>query len=253
MTAPDLRGRGVLVTRPAGQAEGLCRLIEAAGGRAISVPAMEIEPAGDEATRATLTESWDLLYFVSPNAVEHGVRLAGDGRWPKAARLAAVGRGTARALAEAGRAPDLVPSARYESEALLAMPELAESEVHGWRVLIVRGEGGRGLFAETLAARGAEVHFAEVYRRRRPEIDPSALLARWPREIDAVSVTSEEVMRNLMAMLGPEGREQLLATPLVVIAERTRERAQELGFQRVELAERAADEAIVAALGRLFD
>lgn len=252
MDAPDLRGRGVLVTRPVGQSEGLCQLIEAAGGRAERCPAMVIEPAGDQVTQARLAEPWDLVYFVSPNAVKQALRLARDGRWASAARVAAVGRGTALTLTEAGRTPDLVPSERYESEELLAMPELAEARVRGWRVLVVRGEGGRGLFADTLAERGAEVAFAEVYRRRCPDFDPTSLLASWPEGIHAVSVTSEEVMRNLMEMLGAEGRELLLATPLVVIAERTRARAQELGFRRVVLAERASDEAILAAIGQCF-
>ncbi len=156
MSAPgDLAGRGVLVTRPAAQAEPLCRLIEAAGGRAIRFPTIAIEPAADAGTRARLAEPWDLLYFVSPNAVEQALALVPDGRWPRVSWVAAVGRGTAKALEAAGRAPDLVPSERYESEALLAMPELAD--MRGRRVLIVRGEGGRGLFAEAMTARGAEV------------------------------------------------------------------------------------------------
>jgi uroporphyrinogen-III synthase len=35
----DLGGQGVLVTRPAAQAEGLCRLIEEANGRPLAIPA----------------------------------------------------------------------------------------------------------------------------------------------------------------------------------------------------------------------
>ena len=42
-----LSGVGVLVTRPAGQAEPLCRLIEAAGGRAIALPGATILPASE--------------------------------------------------------------------------------------------------------------------------------------------------------------------------------------------------------------
>ena len=37
----------VLVTRPAGQAERLCSLIEAAGGEAVRLPALEIHELED--------------------------------------------------------------------------------------------------------------------------------------------------------------------------------------------------------------
>jgi uroporphyrinogen-III synthase len=245
-TPADLAGRGVLVTRPAGQAEPLCRLIESAGGRAIRFPTIAIEPTHDPEATALLGESWDLLYFVSPNAVEQALALVADGIWPRVERVAAVGRGTARALEAAGRAPDLVPNDRYESEALLEMPELAD--MRGRRVLIVRGEGGRALFAQAMTERGAEVRFAEVYRRVRPAVEVAPLLARWSEEVDFVMATSDEVLLNLAELLGQEGQASLLATPLVVIAERTAQTARNLGFQTIRVAERADDSSIVRAL-----
>lgn len=253
MSAPcDLGGRGVLVTRPAAQADGLCRLIEAANGQAIRVPSIEIAPVADprEAT-ALLAQSWDMLYFVSPNAVEQALAVVPDGAWPRVEKIAAVGRATAQALADAGRAPELVPEQRFDSETLLAMPELAD--MRGRRVLIVRGEGGRALFADTLRTRGAEVRFAEVYRRLRPAFDPAPLLSRWTETVAAVTATSDEVMLNLIEMLGPEGNVLLFATPLVVVAERTAEKARGLGFVQVEVAERAEDAAIVRAVCVLVD
>jgi uroporphyrinogen-III synthase len=251
LTAPcDLGGRGVLVTRPAGQAEGLCRLIEDAGGRAIAFPTIAIAPIADpEPARRRLAEPWDLLIFVSRNAVEQALSLCPGGHLPAGGRLAAVGAATAKALAKVGRAPDLVPAGRYDSEAVLADPSLAE--VAGWRVLIVRGEGGRTRLADTLTARGAEVAYAEVYRRALPEADATALVARWSQEIQLVTATSGEVLDNLLALVGEGGRAALLATPLVVVSERTAVAAGEHGFRRVELAERADEVAIVAALCRL--
>ncbi|PQJ96291.1 uroporphyrinogen-III synthase [Chromatium okenii] len=251
MSAPcDLSGRGVLVTRPAAQAEPLCQLITAAGGRAIRFPTIAIAPVATPQTAALLAETWDVLYFVSPNAVEQALAQVPDGRWAQVKHVAAVGRGTARVLTAAGRAPDLVPNDRYESEALLAMPELAD--MRGQRVLIVRGEGGRALFADTLTARGATVHFAEVYRRVQPDVDSAPLLARWADDVAVVMATSDEVLLNLAAMLGAAGKAQLLRTPLVVIAERTALTAQKLGFKVVKVAARAEDAAIVQAVCELL-
>lgn len=250
MSAPcDLGGRGVLVTRPAAQAEGLCQLIEAAGGRAIRFPSVAIEPLDTPETRALLAEPWDLMYFVSPNAVEQALAQCAEPSWPQVGWVAAVGRGTARVLKAAGRAPDLVPSDRYESEALLEMSELAD--MSGRRVLIVRGEGGRGVFAAAMRERGAEVQFAEVYRRVMPSVDARPLLARWSADVDYTMATSDEVLLNLAEMLGPEGRSNLLATPLVVIAERTAQTARDLGFAQVRVAERAEDAAILRSFCEL--
>ncbi|AGA90154.1 uroporphyrinogen-III synthase [Thioflavicoccus mobilis 8321] len=245
-TTGRLAGRGVLVTRPAAQAERLCGLIEAAGGRAIRLPVLDIEPAADPAPLCRLfAERWDLLVFVSRNAVELALALLPAGRLPTGPRLAAVGRATAEALAAAGRGPDLVPAGRYDSETLLALPELAD--VRGWRVLIVRGEGGRALLRDTLASRGAEVAYAEVYRRVLPSVDVGTLVARWDEEVAVTMATSDEALQNLLTLVGPAGRAALLATPLVVVAERTGELAGRLGFGEVAVAERADDGSILAA------
>jgi uroporphyrinogen-III synthase len=250
MTDPcDLSGTGVLVTRPAGQAETLCRLIEAAGGRAFALPAASILPASDpEPARALVAAPWDLVVFVSRNAVEQALPLLPGGRLPEGTLIAAVGQATARALTAAGREPDLVPGGRFDSEALLGMDAL--EDVLGWRILIVRGEGGRAALGETLAKRGARVAYAEVYRRALPQIDPAPLLAHWHRDIQLATATSDDILHNLLALVTPTGRDALLATPLVVVSERTAELARSLGFARVEVAERASDEEILAALCR---
>lgn len=252
MASPcDLGGRGVLVTRPAGQAAPLCTLIRSAGGRPVPFPTLEIAAVADPAPpRALLGESWDLMVFVSRNAVECALDLLADhptaGTWGQTRLLAAVGRATAAALEAAGRAPDLVPSERFDSEALLALPQLGG--LAGGRALIVRGEGGRALMGEVLAERGVEVRYAEVYRRVCPRTDPRHLLRSWPSDVHLLTATSDEVLLNLHRLLGPEGLPLALATPLVVISGRTAQTALGLGYQRVRVAERAEDASILAAL-----
>lgn len=250
MTSPrDLAGRGVLVTRPTGQAQRLCDLIEQAGGRAIVFPTVQIAPASDPRPASTLLgQTWDIAIFVSKNAVEQALILAPDGQgtWPRVGSLAAVGHATATALERAGRMPDLVPNGRFDSESLLALPELRQ--IAGNRVLIVRGEGGLSLLKDTLTERGARVEYAEVYRRTRPHLDPSDLLRQWNTTVHLVIATSDAVLLNLMEILGEPGRAALLNTPLVVISARTAETARDLGFQHVRIAEQADDCAIVDAL-----
>ncbi|WP_256091550.1 uroporphyrinogen-III synthase [Candidatus Thiosymbion oneisti] len=248
----DLAGRGVLITRPAAQAEGLCRLVAAAGGRAIRFPTVAIEPvANREPARELLAREWDLILFVSRNAVEQALSLFPNRRLPAEPQLGAVGAATAQALTLAGRVPDLMPTGRFDSESLLALPALADLE--GRRVLIVRGVGGRGLLGDTLIERGARLAYAEVYRRTLPVTDAASLLTRWRRDVQLATATSGEILENLLTLIGGKGRDLLLATPLVVVSERTGKTATALGFTRVEVADGASDTAVLAALCRIIE
>jgi len=242
----------VLVTRPAAQAEELCRLVEAAGGRAVRFPAVAITPIeNQEPARLLLNQSWDLILFISRNAVEHCLPLLPGHRLPAGPTLAAVGRATAEALAAAGRPPTLLPTGRFDSESLLALPHL--DSLSGKRVLIVRGQGGRPLLGDTLSERGAEIAYAEVYRRVLPNADPTLLIMRWQHDVQLATATGGEILDNLLTLVGMMGRARLLATPLIVVSERTARTARHLGFVQVELAERASDEAIVDALCRAIE
>lgn len=239
----DLGGLEVLVTRPAGQAAGLCHAVEAANGRPLPLPLMEIAAAADPATRQRLGSAtdYDWLIFVSANAVEHALPYLPSSR---DFRIAAVGRSTARALDGAGMTDILVPSTSADSEGLLAEPALAD--VAGQRILIVRGCGGRPLLADALQSRGARVEYAEVYRRERPADTRTRLHALFHRPPGALTITSGEMLENLITLSGsaPSWRD----IPLVVVSARVAEMADRAGFRQVIQARGADDDAIVAAL-----
>jgi uroporphyrinogen-III synthase len=220
-----LAGRRILVTRPRELAAGLAALIAGAGGEPVLYPAIEIaEPEDIGPARALLSRAgtFDLALFVSPSAVRKAFALHA-GPWP--ARIGAVGEGTRRELLERGVREVLAPAEGADSEALLALPAL--QSMHGRRVLIVRGEGGRALLGETLAARGAQVCYAECYRRARPAAAPPA------GALDGAGVSSGEALENLLALLG---RDRLRGLPLFVAHERIARRARELGLQSPVLA-----------------
>jgi uroporphyrinogen-III synthase len=260
-----LDGRAVLVTRPATQAASLCQAIEALGGDPVAFPTVEILPARDpDRARQLLRARWDIVIFISRNAVEQALDLleppgrestALDAASPGAsmpftgAQLAAVGKATAVAMQQAGLTPGLVPASGFDSEALLALPGL--TQVQGWRVLIVRGEGGRPVLGETLAARGAEVVFAEVYRRAAPRADLAELLPDWQARLDYLTATSDEVLSNLVDMLPASARPWLLGLPLAVLSERNAQCALQMGFRTVAVASEASDAGLCDALCRL--
>jgi uncharacterized protein HemX/uroporphyrinogen-III synthase len=236
-----LRGRGILITRPAGQAQRLASLVEAAGGRAILFPAIEIEPLPE---RAPPRGNFDLIIFVSPTAV----RCAAGRMDDPGARVAAVASGTRRELEAHGFHDVLVPREGADSEALLALPEL--QDMAGKRVLIVRGEGGREALADTLAARGAQVEYFECYRRVLPRADAAPLAAAWDRgEVDATTVSSAQGFDNLVTLLGGA---RLATRPMFVNHARVGERAREAGIPELIIAgpgDEEMAEALVAYFG----
>ena len=92
----------------------------------------------------------------------------------------------------------------------------------------MRGEGGRELLADTLAARGARTEYLECYRRMLPHADMAPLIGAWDGgEIDAVTVSSTASLDNLITLLGVP---RLAARPLFVNHARVAERAHEVGI-----------------------
>lgn len=252
---PDrpLAGIGVLVTRPVEQAEQLVQLIEAAGGRAIRFPTLAIAPPTDPTALGALLDrlaQFDLAIFISPTAVEQALRRLHERgqKLPAGMTIAAIGAGSAAALAAHGIVA-LAPKERFDSEGLLALPRLRQ--VKGQRVVIFRGEGGRALLGDTLRARGAQVVYAECYRRVRPATDAAALQDRWRRgEIDVVSITSIAALDNLYAMFDEPGRAALRATAVAVLNASQAAACQRLGFVHAPLvASQATDAALVQAIG----
>ncbi len=245
----DLAGLSVLVTRPEHQSEGLCDLIQAARGRPVRFPALEIRgPVDKYAARAELAGATraDLLIFVSANAVQYAFPLLPE-QLPLNVDVAAVGGATAQALRAVGLDPTLVP-ARMDSEGLLALPQL--HAVQGKSVYILRGEGGRELLYDTLRARGADVHQVNVYRRRVPQRPAGVanLLRHWPQLVQVVTATSNAILDNLFTLLGDEGARLVRGTPLVVISQRMAEHAIGLGCEHVYVAHSARDVDVLTAL-----
>ncbi len=149
---------------------------------------------------------------------------------PATLKIATVGQGSVRALRDYGVTNVIAPQDRFDSEALLALPELKQTA--GWRVVIFRGNGGRKLLGDTLNARGAEVEYATCYQRAKPHQDTSMLIAANP---DAITVTSSEALGYLWDMLDSTAKKQLAAVPLFVPHARIAETAHNLGWSEVVL------------------
>jgi uroporphyrinogen-III synthase len=124
------------------------------------------------------------------------------------------------------------------------MPQL--QQVEGQNFLIVRGEGGREQLAATLRSRGAEVDYLEVYNRVIPKIDSSPVIELLEQHrLDVITVTSAEALQNLSFMLGEKNIKLLSLIPLVVVSDRIRCIATDMGFNRIIVADSPTDAAIL--------
>lgn len=246
MTKQPLAGLKIVVTRPREQAAHLMQAVERFGGRALLFPLLEIAPAANQAAlreQISRIAQFDLAIFISPNAVQYGMAaIRSAGALPPSLKIATVGQGSAKALRELGIDDIIAPTENFDSEGLLALPEL--QNMAGWRVLIFRGDGGRELLGNTLTARGATVEYVTCYQRSKPQLDAAALLDDAP---DAITVTSSEALDHLWRMLDGNARTALRELPLFVPHERIAELAHRQGWRQVLLTG-AGDDGLMSGL-----
>ena len=247
-----LAGRTIVVTRPRAQAAPLAEAIAAAGGAPLIFPLLEISPAADSKPLVEVLShlsAYRVAIFISPNAVDYTLpALLASGPWPDELIPAAVGQGTVKALAAHGIGGCVAPTERFDSEALLALPELAADQVAGQRLVIFRGDGGRELLADTLRERGATVDCVTCYQRSGPVNGLTPLMTAWRAgKLDAFTVSSSEGLRYLFDLLDSEGRVFLQKTPVFVPHARIAENARALGLDKIILTE-AADAGILGGL-----
>lgn len=248
-----LSGRHIVVTRPQDQAKRLTALIEQAGGKVIPFPLIAIAPLEDYTRfqhQLDKLADYDWAIFISSNAVQFGVprMLERLGKCPANLRFAAIGPTTAAELKKFRIDDTLIPNDRFDSESLLALPEM--QNVHSRKIMIFRGEGGREILADTLKDRGAHVEFAECYRRTNPQSESALLDAHWRRgELDALVVTSSEAMRHLLQIA--EGAEWLSSVPLCVNHDRVADLPRQMGL-RFAVAGTSGDDAMLDCLKRVL-
>jgi uroporphyrinogen III methyltransferase/synthase len=184
-----LAGRTVAVTRARAQTSELARALEKLGATVVQAPSIRtralpgapLDPAG-----------YDLICLTSPNGVEFMFeRLRAGGRDARAlagARIAAIGSGTARALAEHGLTPDVLPE-RFVAESLVEA--LAELQVR--RALVARASQARDVLPDALRARGVEVEVLELYETVAEPLSEQALAS--ARAADYITFTSSSTVR----------------------------------------------------------
>jgi len=249
-----LDGRTVAVTRARAQASALTRALEGLGARVVQAPVISVRALPGPPLDPS---PYDLVCLSSPNAVSALFeRLAAGGRDARAlagARVAAIGPGTAAALAERGIAADVV-SERSVAEGLVE----ALAQVPANRVLIAQASRAREVLSEALRARGAEVDVLALYETVAEPLSPSAIAA--ARAADYITFTSSSTVRFFLQAMASavagEGGEDANdarhgiseATRIVSIGPVTTETLRENGLEPQVEAERHDIDGLIESL-----
>ena len=243
----SLAGIGIAITRPIDQAKKLSALIEQAGATPILFPLIEITPLQDYSQFKSVIseiESYDWAIFISSNAVQNGMPHLVKIGIPNQLKFAAIGPVTASELQSFGVKDVLTPVNKFDSESLLALPEMQAA--NGKKIMIVRGVGGRDVLAETLRARGAQVTFAECYQRENPQSNCDLLAQLYAeKKLHGIVVTSSEAMRHLLDLA--KNADWLKNVTLFVNHARIAELPTQLGF-KVSVSDVLGDEAMLKKL-----
>jgi uroporphyrinogen III methyltransferase / synthase len=209
-----LSGQTVAVTRARAQASGLARRLEDLGASVVQAPTIRVQAISDPTDSAVDLSPYDLVCFTSPNAVDALFeRLAqtaraqtdpraststfvpADARAFAGARVAAIGPGTARALAEHGLIADIVPE-RFVAESLVD----ALADVPVQRALVARAKEARDVIPDALRARGAQVDVVALYETVAQPLSAHALTA--ARQADYITFTSSSTVRFFLEAAG---------------------------------------------------
>ncbi len=207
-----LFGRRIVVTRPIGESDRSAEALEALGAEVLVAPTVRILPVDDFGPMDRAIDrlsGFDWLVFTSGNGVRHFLgRLEARGRDLRALghlQLAAIGPGTAEALATYHLRADLVP-ASYRSEALA---EALVARAAGRRILLARADRGRTILRDTLEG-VAEVEQVPTYRNVDVEALPVEALARLAEgTVDWITLTSSAIAARLIALLPAEARSRI--------------------------------------------
>lgn len=248
-----MMGWRLLLTRPLEECQQAAALLSAQGVYSHSLPLLAIEPLPETPEQRTLMMNLDLYHAVlviSKPAARLGLELL-DRYWPQpiwGQPWFAVGSATAQILQDYGL-DAFYPELEADSEGLLAHPLLTKALAQPTpRVLLIKGEGGRALLAETLRAQGVQVDELVLYRRVLPEYAPDKLLQCIQAEkLNGIVVSSGQgllSLRDLAASAWP----YLNPLTLFVPSTRVADMAKHMGLGNVVDCQGAGTSALLTAL-----
>jgi uroporphyrinogen III methyltransferase/synthase len=248
-----LSGKRVLVTRLEDGESRLAASLRTLGAEVIHLPTIEIRwpeswDTVDQAIYKLANYQW--LVLTSPRGVDVlRARLSAyglDARHLAPVRIAAVGSGTASALASLGIRADLVPK-RFTSMDLAQ--EMIAKGISGQRVLLARADIANPSLPQALRGAGAEVDEVTLYRTILASSLPAGMTLEVLEAMDVACFTSASAAEGLVHLLGDHLKEVITPNTLVAaIGPVTAERVRGLGMRVGVVAEEHTFQGLLKAI-----
>lgn len=200
-----LLGKRIVVTRTREQAGELSVQLRDLGADVVELPTIRVEPPENKEEFARFVveaHTYDWLVFTSPNGVEKFFSafyaVYPDARSLGNPRIAAIGPGTARKIAEYRIATDLLPE-RFVAEGLVEA--FAKEGIENQTVLWVKAEETRDVIHDELMKQGAIVDMCIAYRTVPETDDPTGAAAEFAESgADFVTFTSASTVENFFKL-----------------------------------------------------
>ncbi|KAA9086580.1 uroporphyrinogen-III synthase [Microbacterium radiodurans] len=242
-----LRGHRVLIPRGGAWGSRVRDEIVRRGGEAVIAPLIESRPprdtdARDAAFARLAAGNYAWVFITSAATVEQLV--ARGATIPIGTRIAAVGRPTARAVADAGFEVEFVPVGTSSATNMIAQWCAGRSPRSTGRCLVLRSDLAMAVISDELELQGYDVDVCIAYRTVGVDLDPIVAADIRTGAIDTVLLTSLSVGRELRRQVGIPGDGVFIAS----IGPGTTRDAQKLGFTVHHTAHSQSVDALIAEL-----
>ncbi|WP_050030271.1 uroporphyrinogen-III C-methyltransferase [Verrucomicrobium sp. BvORR034] len=202
-----LFGKRIVVTRTRQQAGGLTKQLGQLGASVLEIPTIKIEPPQDLKAFGQLvmdSHTYEWIVFTSPNGVdrffEMFYKLYDDARSIGAAKIAAIGPGTAERVKAYHLAVDLMPE-KFVAEGLIKA--FKEQSVENQTVLWVKAESTREVLGNELVGMGAILDEAIAYRTVPEDADHESITQFKEEGADVITFTSSSTVEHFLELKVP--------------------------------------------------
>lgn len=200
-----LLGKRIVVTRTRQQAGDLSSRLGALGADVLEIPTIQItEPTEIDEFQESVKQvhTYDWLIFTSPNGVHRFFKefftTYQDARSIGGVKIAAIGPGTANAIAEYRLATDLLPE-KFVAEGLVEA--FKKQQIENQTVLWVKAKESRDVISKGLSEQGAIVDICVAYQSIPVTTDPTGNASRFEKEgADLITFTSSSTAEHFFAM-----------------------------------------------------
>ncbi len=250
-----LKNKLFISTRPEGQSDELCRLLEAAGAETVEMPMIKIDPVVLSVHENNLVNNlshFQWLIFTSPNGVRSFFEILKNQNsttLPEKLQIAVIGKKTEKVLATFGYSPAFVNPGNTGEDFAVSFLQKIKDEAVKPNILLVLGNLARTVIQDELK-NFADCERINVYQTSAPGFqDEKTVRLIYDNRYEMLIFTSPSAIQNFMKSKHniPAGNLRLAC-----IGETTADEARKLGFQPLVVAEDASAQGIVESIIQFY-